>query len=212
VRFRFLRPWCASAPSYGRIKHVGVTPIVVPELKFSDVQRHIFGADFVEASDDTALEDRPETLNRVRVDCADNVFLCAVVHDAVLVPILGQIVIRAVLIGREQANLVGDGFANERLSSGLGDAFQNAGNDIALAANRADDRGLATDAADDAALAAMLVDALAADVGLIDLDNPSKLWDSSGAQNARPVKRQIIAIADEFPPISARILPKLAAD
>jgi hypothetical protein len=39
----------------------------IAELEFRNVERHIFGAHLVEASDDAALEDRPEAFNRVRV-------------------------------------------------------------------------------------------------------------------------------------------------
>jgi hypothetical protein len=53
------------AAADGRSENIGVHPIVVPELKFRDVQRHIFGTDFVEATYDAALEDRPEAFNRV---------------------------------------------------------------------------------------------------------------------------------------------------
>ena len=49
-------------------------PIVVPELELRNVERHVFGADFVEAADDARLN-RPEAFNRVRVDCADNELL-----------------------------------------------------------------------------------------------------------------------------------------
>ena len=42
-------------------ENVSVKSVVVSELKLRDVQRHIFGADFVEAADNPALEDRPKT-------------------------------------------------------------------------------------------------------------------------------------------------------
>jgi hypothetical protein len=45
-----------------RSEYVGVLPIIVTKLKLSDVEWEIFAADFVEATDDPALEDRPETL------------------------------------------------------------------------------------------------------------------------------------------------------
>jgi hypothetical protein len=38
-----------------RSENVRVHPVVIPELKFRDVQRQMFGADFVEAADDFAL-------------------------------------------------------------------------------------------------------------------------------------------------------------
>ena len=58
----------ASANS--RPENVRVHPIIVSELKLRNAQRHIFGADLVKAADDAALENRPETLNRVCVNRA----------------------------------------------------------------------------------------------------------------------------------------------
>jgi hypothetical protein len=58
----------------------------------------------------------------------------------------------------------------------LGDALQNAGDDVALAADRANDRGLAANAANGAASAAVLIDGLAADVGFVNFDNTAKLF------------------------------------
>ncbi len=51
-----------SAFPDGFAKDVCVIPIVVAELKLSDIQRHIFGADLVERADNAALEDRPPTI------------------------------------------------------------------------------------------------------------------------------------------------------
>src|SRR5947209_7838209 len=65
---------CVSACCYRGSENVGVMPVVVAELKFRDVQRQIFFADFVERTDDPAFEDRPEAFNGLRVDRADNVF------------------------------------------------------------------------------------------------------------------------------------------
>ena len=61
--------------AYRRSENIRVEAVVVAELKFRDVQRHIFGADFVERADHAALEDRPEAFNRVGVDRADDVLL-----------------------------------------------------------------------------------------------------------------------------------------
>ncbi len=56
-----------------RSENVVVEPIVVSELKFRNVERQIFAANFMETSDHTAFEDAPETFNRIGVDCADNI-------------------------------------------------------------------------------------------------------------------------------------------
>ena len=80
--------------------------------KFRDIQRHIFLADFVERADDAALEDRPKALNRIRVDGADKVLATAVAHKAVRI-FFAKLPIAAVVIGRDQADPVGNRFANK---------------------------------------------------------------------------------------------------
>ena len=44
-----------------RSENVRIQAIVIPELKFSDVQREIFGADFVEAADEPELGNAQES-------------------------------------------------------------------------------------------------------------------------------------------------------
>ena len=58
----------ASASCYRSLKNLRVMAVVIAELKFRDIQRHIFAAHLVERADRSALEDRPEALNRVRVN------------------------------------------------------------------------------------------------------------------------------------------------
>jgi hypothetical protein len=58
----------ASADCYCRSEDIGVVAVVVPELKFSDVQRQILLADLMVAANDPALEDAPEAFNRVGVE------------------------------------------------------------------------------------------------------------------------------------------------
>jgi len=163
------------AASNLRSENVRILAIVVAELKFRDVQRHIFGADLVEAPHDPAFEDGPETFNHVRVDRADNILMNAVVNGAVRIPIRSQIVIDAALIRREQTNLVRNGFSNECLGGLFGDVLQDASNNVALAADRTNDGRLTTHASNDAASTTMFVDALTADVGFVHLDNAAKL-------------------------------------
>src|SRR5882724_1601012 len=49
----------ASTSLNRRSENVVIEAVVVAELKFGDVERHIFGADLVERADDAALEDAP---------------------------------------------------------------------------------------------------------------------------------------------------------
>jgi hypothetical protein len=65
------------APRNRRTEDVRVHAVVVAELKLGNVQSHVFPADFVERADNTALEDRPESLNRVGVWTAPMTYLCA---------------------------------------------------------------------------------------------------------------------------------------
>ena len=95
-------------------KNIRVGAIVVAELKFGDVQRQIFIAYLVKRADHAALEDRPKAFNRVRVDRTDHV-LPDVVLDA-LVRILLQVLVNLIIVGRQQANLVGNDLTDERLS------------------------------------------------------------------------------------------------
>lgn len=126
----------SSAPLNRRAENVRIAPMVVAELKFRDVQRHIFGADLVERAHDAALEDRPEAFNRIGVHCADNVALGAVHHGLPVVFL--QVVVNLVFICRENADIGRNHFANEMLCGILGDAAQSAGDHIALAADSAD--------------------------------------------------------------------------
>jgi hypothetical protein len=79
-----------------RPEDVRVLAIVVAELKLGNIERHVFGADFVEAANDTALEDGPEALNRVGVDSTDDILPNAVIDRSVRV--VGQPIIDSALV------------------------------------------------------------------------------------------------------------------
>jgi hypothetical protein len=69
----------ASATRYSRTEDVGVIAIVVTELKFGNVERHILATDLVEGADNAAFHQRPETFNRVGVHGTNNVIPCSCV-------------------------------------------------------------------------------------------------------------------------------------
>ena len=79
-------PPLGSAPQhrYRGFENIGVQPVVVTELKFRDTRRHVPAADLVERANDAALENRPETLNRLRVNRADDILMSGVVNGAVI--------------------------------------------------------------------------------------------------------------------------------
>jgi hypothetical protein len=138
----------------------------------------IFLADLMVSSDDTALQDRPEALNRVRVDCANDVLANGVVNGLVRETAL-QAATSGVSIGAKKANPVRHGFADESFKRLSICVLDNASNDITLAFDCADNCGLA--GISSASLAAFLVPMsvliAAADVGFVNLDNPAKLLD-----------------------------------
>jgi hypothetical protein len=81
---------------------VGVLPVVIPKLKLSNVQMQIFFANLMVRPDNTALQDRPETFDGVRMNCADDVLTDAVVNNAVVEAVVQAIVARP-SVGAEQA-------------------------------------------------------------------------------------------------------------
>jgi hypothetical protein len=163
-----------------RSENVGVEPIVVSELKLRDVQRHIFGAHFVEGANHTALEDRPKTFDGLSVDRADNVLAFGVI-DYAMWELFTEFFISGPLVSAEQTNLVRDGFADEGYKRIGADVFNDASHNVALAADCANDSSLAgadaTRSAATAALIPMAVLGFAADESLVDLDDAAKLPD-----------------------------------
>ncbi len=163
------------APRNRGAENIGVETVVISELKFRDVQRHIFGADLVETANDPALEDAPEAFNRVRVYRTDHVLFGVVIDRLVLRVTEMQPVVSAAFIGREQADAVANCLAHERFRIGAVHAAENAGDHVALAADRANDRRLTNRAAANTAISAVFILGFAADVGLINLNDAAKL-------------------------------------
>jgi len=95
----------ASAACYRSIENVRIVAVIVAKFELSHVQRQIFFADLVIAADDAAFDQRPKTLNRLRMHCADNVFLRAMADDAVG-KIASQIAIAGMFVSGEQTDFV----------------------------------------------------------------------------------------------------------
>jgi hypothetical protein len=133
-----------SAPINCRSKDVRIAPVVVSELKLRDVQRHIFRTHLVERTDATTFEDRPETLNRVRVNRTNNILLAMVIDRLPIV--FGQSVIDAAFVSGEQTDFLRNHFAHEILTSRAADMVEDAGDHVALALYGTDDGGFGRDA------------------------------------------------------------------
>ena len=79
-----LQQTLASLDSCAR--DIGIHSIIVPELKFRDVQMRVFLAHLVIRPDDAALQNRPEAFDGIRMDCADDVLTGAMVNSLMREP------------------------------------------------------------------------------------------------------------------------------
>jgi hypothetical protein len=80
------------ATTYSRAKDVGVIPIVIAKFELRNIERQIFATDLVISPDDAALDERPEALNCIRMDCTNDVFANAMVNglmpEAIVQPVV----------------------------------------------------------------------------------------------------------------------------
>lgn len=161
-----------------RFKNIGVVAVVVPELKFSDVQRQVFGAYLVIGADNTTLQDRPEALNRIRVDRPDNVLLRSVADHGMIIVIRPQMFEIRSIVGHQRRNTLINRAMHKAVDGAVIHARNHAGDEITLAAHSADYSGLArTSAASTAAaLVPMLVAVFAANIRLIHLYDATKAF------------------------------------
>src|SRR5438105_4342537 len=177
--------WCAEAvPSgatsairYQKPERIGFVARVVAELEFAGVERQIGFADLVEIADDAAFDQRPEAFDVLRVHRADDVLLMGM-GDHLMRVFAVQPVIADPFVGDEQRHPVGNDLAHEAFEGRAVNAVDDAGNDLALAADRADERLLAGAKAATtgaATVADVPVLGLAADEGFIDLDLAEQL-------------------------------------
>jgi len=181
----------ASAPRYRSLENVGVHSVVVAELKFRDVQQQILFADFVKRTHHAALEDRPETLNRIGVDRAHNILAhmaTGTVIDGLMretmLPM--QPMIAGIIIGAEQTYVAGNCLLDEAFECTDANIVNDAGDDITLPLYCSNDRDLAASAAsvNMGSLVPMTVGILAADIGFIDFYDAAQFgfgFDQSGA-------------------------------
>jgi hypothetical protein len=187
----------ASADCYRGPEDIGVVAVVIPKLKFSDVQRQILLADLVIAADDPALEDAPKAFNRVGMDRADNVFASGMFDDLVRVNLL-DVAVAGPFIGDQQADFIGNGVHHELGENFRADRADDTRHDAALAADCADNRNFtrAKAAATAVPATAVLVVGLAADECFIDFDHTAKLveilFDQCGANAMAHIPSRLV--------------------
>lgn len=130
----------ASASAYGRSENVGIHAVIVSELELRDVERKVLFADFVEDANHPALNQRPEPFNGVGMDRADNVLALGVIDGRVGI-FFSEMLIANPLIGDQQTDFVRDGFMYKAFQCIRAEVLDYAGNDVALAADRASNDG-----------------------------------------------------------------------
>jgi len=161
-----------------RSKNVGVLSIVIPKLKLSDVKMQIFPANLMVRPNNTTLEDRPESFNRIRVDRANDMLTDGVV-DGLMGETMFQSDIARIGISTEKAYAVRYRFADEgfkRISIGI---LDNASNYVAFPLDCAHYRSFASVAAPTlpAFLVPMSVLIAPAAVAFINLNDTAELLD-----------------------------------
>src|ERR1700680_5154789 len=159
-------------------ENIRVRTIVVAKLKFRDVQRHIFLADFVERADNATLQDRPKSFNGICVNGADDILTLPMADRGMRV-FAAKVTIAASIIGAKQTDFVRHGLMHKTFECGDIDVIDDASYDVALTLDGPDDDGLAgTNAATSAvrvAIFPMFVVPLAADESFVNLDHATEL-------------------------------------
>jgi hypothetical protein len=161
-----------------RSENVCVFAVIIAELELGNIERKVLFADLVKGADHATLNQRPEALDSICVKHANHVFALGVIDGDVLGKFLIQVFVTDPLIGHEQANLVRHGFMHKAFQCDGAHVFNDAGDNIALAANCASDHGLARSgpASAIAAPAIMSVFGFSTDESLVHLDNTAEFF------------------------------------
>jgi hypothetical protein len=104
-----------SASPNRRSENVRVTTIIIAELKFRNIKRHVFAAHFVECSDHSTLNDRPETLDGLSMNHANDVLAMDMVNGGVWIFFV-EMFVADPLISAEQANFMRHSFTDKTQS------------------------------------------------------------------------------------------------
>src|SRR5437867_6831046 len=90
-----------------------VTPVVVPEAEFIDVEREIAFGYLMERAHDAPLDERPEGIDVRRVDVAAHVFLRSVTDELARKSEEGQDIVFPRLVRGDQIDLGGNSLPDE---------------------------------------------------------------------------------------------------
>ena len=167
-----------SAARYDLIEGVGIAPMIMPELEFVDIERHVGIGHLMVGANHASFQQRPETFDVLSVNRADDILSLSMINGLMRVG-GAKTTIADPLIGREQADLLGYDLANEAFQRRTVNAVDDTGNDPTAALHSADDGRLTRSCTASAAalepLADMPVLGETADEGFIDLDLAEQL-------------------------------------
>ena len=159
-------------------KNVRITAIIIAELEFGNIERHIFAAYLVERTNDTAFDDGPKAFDGLSMNGTDDILLFGMVNDGMRIFAI-KAAISNPLIRTKQANFMRYGFADKSRQCLGANIINDARDNVSLALYSADDwRFAGTDAASSAATAALIPMAIfgeTADESFVNLDNATKL-------------------------------------
>ena len=168
-------------------EYIRVLTIVIAELELGNIERHVFAAHFMERSNYTAFEDRPEALNGLSMYRTDDILPLGMINGSVR-EVFIKPPVPGPLIGAKQADFMRDGFANESVKRCGLDVRDHAGHDVSFAANRTNDWCFAgTDTARAASAAAfipMSIFGQATNESFIDFDDTPEFLDVLHKGNA----------------------------
>jgi hypothetical protein len=163
-----------SASCYHVKENVRILAIVKAILKLREVQRQIFLAHIVVRAEHSALEQRPERFDAVRMDLAAHVLAIAVLDDFMRHRPF-QVAIASVFISRDQLNLVADGIAHKTGQRLRIRVLDHLADHVTLAGDRANDGNLTSRAASALLLVPVAIVLFPAHVRLINLDRAEQL-------------------------------------
>src|SRR5438132_740317 len=200
----------ASASCYRNPEDIRVFAVVMPKLELCEVEREVAAGDVVVRADDAALEQRPEGIEVGRVDHTAHVLVLMVVHRLVREAHAPQPVIAAVLVRRHERDLGVNDLLDEAGHLLRRHALQYLTGHVALAADRADDRHLVVarnralaGSFHHAPTATVTVAVLAADVGLVHLDDAHEPFEVGvlhrGPQPVTHVPRSLVGACADLP-------------
>src|SRR2546422_10515794 len=96
----------SSASCYDLAEHIGMLPMIMSELKFSKVQRQILFAYMVKLTHNSALQQRPKTINARRVNQSAYIFALPVSNGFVVIILIKQTITRMLVGGEKRHSFV----------------------------------------------------------------------------------------------------------